>query len=174
MAVFNTDIVIIGAGVFGLATALSFREALEDVTIIECGFPNTASRSALGRLDPILKGAGSAGHLSDQEQSLSGPLKPENQKMLALQSFLRHKSNYKKLVELSGIDYYLEDIPTIQICFDEDEFSSIEDSQEEIYDYFMEDAEDDNISKAYEEFDGDFTEDELRLMKIKFMSEMAN
>jgi ATP-dependent DNA helicase RecQ len=49
-----------------------------------------------------------------------------------------------------------------------------EDSQEEIYDYFMEDAEDDDISKAYEEFDGDFTEDELRLMKIKFMSEMAN
>ena len=124
--------VIIGAGVFGLATALSFREALEDVTIIECGFPNTASRNALGRLDPILKGAGSAGHLSDQEQALSGPLKPENQKKLALESFLRHKSNYKKLVELSGIDYYLEDIPTIQICFDEDEFSSIEDSQEEM------------------------------------------
>ena len=44
----------------------------------------------------------------------------------------------------------------------------------EIYDYFLEDAESDDISEAYQEFDGDYSEDELRLMKIKFMSEMAN
>ena len=49
-----------------------------------------------------------------------------------------------------------------------------EDAQEEIYDYFLEDAESDKISAAFEEFDGDYSEDELRLMKIKFMSEMAN
>ena len=41
-------------------------------------------------------------------------------------------------------------------------------------DYFMEDAETDDISAAYDEFDGDYNEEELRLMKIKFMSEMAN
>ena len=28
--------------------------------------------------------------------------------------------------------------------------------------------------EPFEEFDGDYSEDELRLMKIKFMSEMAN
>ena len=49
-----------------------------------------------------------------------------------------------------------------------------EDTQQEIYDYFLEDAESDDISAAYDEFDGDFSEEELRLMKIKFMSEMAN
>ena len=49
-----------------------------------------------------------------------------------------------------------------------------EDTQQEIYDYFLEDAESDDISAAYDEFDGDYSEEELRLMKIKFMSEMAN
>ncbi len=48
-----------------------------------------------------------------------------------------------------------------------------EDSQEEIFDYFSE-AETDSIEVAMEEFEGDFEEEELRLMRIKFMSEMAN
>ena len=47
------------------------------------------------------------------------------------------------------------------------------DNQEEIYDYFSE-AETDDLKAAYHEFDGDYTEEELRLMRIKFMSEMAN
>ncbi len=46
-------------------------------------------------------------------------------------------------------------------------------NQEEIYDYFK-DAETDDLSNAYNEFDGDYSEEELRLMRIKFMSEMAN
>ncbi len=48
-----------------------------------------------------------------------------------------------------------------------------EDQQEEIYDYFME-AETDVIEEALSEFDGDYDLDELRLMRIKFMSEVAN
>jgi ATP-dependent DNA helicase RecQ len=35
-------------------------------------------------------------------------------------------------------------------------------------------AETDDIAAAYDEFDGDFTEEQLRLMRIKFMSEVAN
>lgn len=46
-------------------------------------------------------------------------------------------------------------------------------NQEEIYEYFSE-ADSDDLKKAYREFDGDYTEEELRLMRIKFMSEMAN
>ena len=42
------------------------------------------------------------------------------------------------------------------------------------FEYFLEDAETDNIKDAFDEFDGDYSEEELRLMKIKFMSEMAN
>jgi ATP-dependent DNA helicase RecQ len=48
-----------------------------------------------------------------------------------------------------------------------------EENQEEIYDYFLE-AETDSLQEAYDEFDGDYSEEELRLVRIKFMSEMAN
>lgn len=59
-----------------------------------------------------------------------------------------------------NIDYYLDDMLD-------------EDAQEEIYDYFME-AETDDIEAALEEFDYDYSEEEIKLMRIKFMSEMAN
>ena len=59
-----------------------------------------------------------------------------------------------------NINYYIDDILDA-------------DNQEEIYDYFKE-AETDDIVNAFNEFDGDYTEEELRLMRIKFMSEMAN
>jgi ATP-dependent DNA helicase RecQ len=59
-----------------------------------------------------------------------------------------------------NINYYINDILD-------------QDNQEEIYDYFSE-ADSDDISLAYKEFDGDYSEEELRLMRIKFMSEMAN
>ncbi len=48
-----------------------------------------------------------------------------------------------------------------------------DEQQEEIHDYFME-SESDNIEHALKEFDGDYDIDELRLMRIKFISEVAN
>lgn len=48
-----------------------------------------------------------------------------------------------------------------------------EDQQEELYAYFME-SDDDDIQTAVEEFDGDFEDDDLRVFRIKFMSEVAN
>ena len=48
-----------------------------------------------------------------------------------------------------------------------------EEQQEEIYDYFME-AESDKIQNALDEFEGDYDEAELRLMRIKFISDVAN
>lgn len=59
-----------------------------------------------------------------------------------------------------NIDYAIEDL------LDEDQ-------QEEIYDYFME-AETDKIQEALDEFDGDYDDEELRLMRIKFTSDVAN
>jgi ATP-dependent DNA helicase RecQ len=59
-----------------------------------------------------------------------------------------------------NIDYYLNDL------LDEDQ-------QEEIHDYFME-AETDKIQDALDEFNGDYDDDELRLMRIQFMSQVAN
>ena len=48
-----------------------------------------------------------------------------------------------------------------------------EDQQEEIHDYFME-SKTDSIDAAIKEFDGDYDDEELRLYRIKFISEVAN
>jgi len=48
-----------------------------------------------------------------------------------------------------------------------------EDQQEEIFEYYME-AENDKIQLALDEFDGDYDDEELRLMRIRFISEVAN
>jgi ATP-dependent DNA helicase RecQ len=48
-----------------------------------------------------------------------------------------------------------------------------EDSQADIMEYFMQ-SESDDIREAEKYFDGDFEEEPLRLMRIKFMSEVAN
>ncbi len=48
-----------------------------------------------------------------------------------------------------------------------------EDQQEELHDYFLE-ADTDSIEAAMEEFDGDYEDEELRLYRLKFMSEVAH
>ena len=59
-----------------------------------------------------------------------------------------------------NIDYWLDEV------FDEDQ-------QDELHDYFL-DSETDDISVALNEFGGEFDEDEIRLYRLKFLSEVAN
>jgi len=60
-----------------------------------------------------------------------------------------------------NLDYYINQVIEL-------------DKQEEIYEYFMS-ADTDNIAEALENCDiEDVTEEELRLMRIKFLSELAN
>lgn len=59
-----------------------------------------------------------------------------------------------------NIDYFLEDV------MDDDHI-------DDIYEYFRE-SETDDLDTAVEELGGDYTEDEIRLVRIKFLSEMAN
>ena len=59
-----------------------------------------------------------------------------------------------------NIDYYINDV------LDEED-------QEDIYEYFLE-AESDSLEAAQNELGDDYDEEQLRLMRIKFMSEMAN
>ena len=59
-----------------------------------------------------------------------------------------------------NINYYINDVLD-------------QDSQDEVFDYFNE-AETDDLIEAYKEFDGLYTEEELRLMRIRYMSEVAN
>jgi ATP-dependent DNA helicase RecQ len=58
----------------------------------------------------------------------------------------------------------------IDYCIDE---LLDEDQQEEILEYFME-SDSDKIQLALDEFNGDYDDDELRLMRIKFISDVAN
>lgn len=59
-----------------------------------------------------------------------------------------------------NIDYYIDEIMD-------------EDSQEELFDYFKE-SETDDLNEAYKEMGSDFSEEEIRLARIKFLSEMGN
>ena len=59
-----------------------------------------------------------------------------------------------------NIDYWINDI------FDEDQI-------EELTDYFIE-ADSDDLQLASEEFDGDYEDDDLRLFRLKFISDVGN
>ena len=61
-----------------------------------------------------------------------------------------------------NIDYYINNIVDL-------------DHQQDIYDYFMEEAENESVEIALKELGEDnYTEEEIRLMRIKFMSELGN
>jgi ATP-dependent DNA helicase RecQ len=92
-------------------------------------------------------------------------------KKLALESIAKAKGlNMETLLDemetivMSGtrldINYHLEDVLE-------------EDSLEEIMDYFR-NAESDSLKEAADEFGRDYSEEELRLVRLKFMSEVAN
>ena len=59
-----------------------------------------------------------------------------------------------------NIDYFLEDV------MDDDQI-------DDIYEYFRE-SDTDSIKVAVEELGGDYEENEIRLVRIKFMSEQGN
>ena len=59
-----------------------------------------------------------------------------------------------------NLDYYIDQMLS-------------EDQQDDLYDYFLS-AESDSIDEALEEFEDEYTEEELRLMRVKFLSEYAN
>ena len=60
-----------------------------------------------------------------------------------------------------NIDYYIDEL------MDEDHML-------DIYDYFHDESETDSIDEAMDELGSDYTEEEIRLVRIKFMSETAN
>ena len=49
-----------------------------------------------------------------------------------------------------------------------------EDKVNDIYLYFKEDAESDSMEDAIEELGSEYSEEEIRLVRIKFISEVAN
>lgn len=59
------------------------------------------------------------------------------------------------------IDYYIDDVMDEEHMLD-------------IYDYFLEESETDSLDEAVEELGEDYPERDIRLVRIKFLSEMAN
>ena len=49
-----------------------------------------------------------------------------------------------------------------------------EDHMEDIKDYFLEDSDNGNLDEAIDELGGDYTEEEIRLVRIQFLSDYAN
>ena len=60
-----------------------------------------------------------------------------------------------------NIDYYIDEM------MDEDHML-------DIYEYFRDESETDSVDEAMDELGSDYTEEEIRLVRIKFMSETAN
>lgn len=60
-----------------------------------------------------------------------------------------------------NLDYYIDEVID-------------EERQEDIYSYFREEAETDSLEEAISELGGEFEEEEIRLMRIKFLSELGN
>ena len=81
-------------------------------------------------------------------------------KGLEMDEFLKEMEQIVYSGTKLNIDYWVNEI------FDEEQ-------QEELHEYFME-AESDKISLASKEFAGDYEDDELRIYRLKFSSEMAN
>jgi len=79
------------------------------------------------------------------------------------------RSMEELLVDLEGIVSSGTKL-NIQYFIDE-EFD--EDQQEEIMEYFMQ-SQTDSIDEAQKHFDGEYEDEPLRLMRLKFISEVGN
>ena len=118
--------VIIGAGVFGLATAIELVEGGHEVIVIDSNKENIASKNALGRIDPIFKGSGSS--VNTKTNSIK---RPESQRNLALKSFNLHKKYFDKYYKETSFEYEFKSIPTLQILNNND-LKDLQDNEEEI------------------------------------------
>ena len=121
--------VIIGAGVFGMATAIELIQEGNDVLVIDSNKENIASKNALGRLDPVFKGSGSS--INTENNSIK---RPESQRILALESFNLHKKYFDKYYKETSFEYEFKNIPTLQILNDDD-LKDLKNNEEEIASY---------------------------------------
>lgn len=113
------DCIVVGAGVFGLASAWHLGRAGLRVLVVDRGVPGgEASGFALGRIDPVIGGVGSK-HTSGEAEH-SDPLgKPEDQAEFGLLGYRRHLAQRAEIEGISRIDYEFDDRPTVQLFFDD-------------------------------------------------------
>jgi ATP-dependent DNA helicase RecQ len=85
-----------------------------------------------------------------------------NAKNLEMNNLLKEIESIVQSGTKINIDYYINQVLD-------------EDHQSDIFEYFREDAKDESIDAAFDELGKDeYTEEDIRLMRIKFISEMGN
>ena len=102
-------------------------------------------------------------------------------KIFIIQSIDR-KMDFEDIARAKNLDFdeLLSDVEAIvnsgtklDISYYIDQFMD-EDKAEDIYLYFKEDAESDSLDAAIEELGSDYSEEEIRLVRIKFLCEVGN
>ena len=83
------------------------------------------------------------------------------QKNISMEILIEEIENIVNSGTKINIDYHINDILDLQ-------------QQEEISEYFLHEANNDSIDNAEEYFEQEYEEQELRLMKIKLFSDLAN
>ena len=108
----SSDVVIVGGGVAGCATAYYLSLAGVKATIIEReGVGSQASGFSAGGLNPL------------EGSCIPGPLSP-----LAMASFRLHKEVWGTLKQQTGIDFHTRIVALTKVAFNEDEIPGLQDS----------------------------------------------
>ncbi|WP_418982788.1 DNA helicase RecQ [Alistipes sp.] len=116
-----------------------------------------------------------------QDMIVKGVASKSGNKIFIIQSIDR-KMDFEDIARAKDLDFdeLLTEIEAIvnsgtklDISYYLREFMD-EDKVEDIYLYFKEDAESDSLDAAIEELGADYTEEEIRLVRIKFMCEQGN
>ena len=118
----------------------------------------------------------------ERPEDLRVRMKPNKSKLkISIIQAIDRKIALDELAESKGLDFgeLLDEVEAIvysgtkiNIDYFLDEVMD-EDHQEDIFDYFK-NSESDDLQKAIDELGNDYTEEEIRLIRIKFLSELAN
>ena len=115
------EVLVVGSGVFGLASAWELAKSGRSVTVIDRAPIGTeASGWALGRLDPLLKGSGATG-TTERNLPHGQIAKPQAQQELALHAYKAHRELTAEIQDISGVDIQVDEQPTLQLFYSQDE-----------------------------------------------------
>ena len=116
-----------------------------------------------------------------QDMVVKGVASKSGNKVFIIQSIDR-RMDFADIAQAKNLDFeeLLTEIETIvnsgtklNISYFIDEYMD-EDKAEDIYLYFKEDAQSDSLEEAVQELGADYTEEEIRLIRIKFICEQGN
>lgn len=117
---YTYDTIVIGAGVYGLASAWRLAQAGQKVLVLDrAGVGSEASGFALGRIDPLLGGVGAR----NEDGSVT---KSEAQASLGLRGHALLLEHSDLIQETSGVDFEIDHQPTLQLCYSDEQRSELE------------------------------------------------